>query len=50
MGEMRHANKIMDGKLEEKRPLGRLRHRWENVGEIGLEGVNWILMVQDRDR
>jgi hypothetical protein len=35
--------------------LGRPRHRWEvgiriDLGEIGLEGVDWIRQAQDRDR
>jgi hypothetical protein len=43
------------GKPEGKRPLGRLRHRWEDgirmdLGEIGLGGVDWIRLSQDRDR
>jgi hypothetical protein len=38
-----------------KRPLGRLRCRWEDViridlREISLEGVYWIRLAQDRDR
>jgi hypothetical protein len=40
------------GKPEGKRPLGRLRHRWENnimseLLEIGIDGVNWIQLAQD---
>jgi hypothetical protein len=43
------------GKPEGKRPLGRPRHRWEDgirmdLREIGLGGVNWIRLVQDRGR
>jgi hypothetical protein len=30
MGEERKMYKILVGKLEEKRPLGRSRHRWED--------------------
>jgi hypothetical protein len=38
-----------------ERPLGRPRRRWEDgirmdLGEIGLGGVDWILLPQDRDR
>jgi hypothetical protein len=29
MGEMRNAHKVLVGKHEEKRPLGRHRRRWE---------------------
>jgi hypothetical protein len=54
-GEMRNAYKILFGKPEEKRPLGRPRHRCEdnikmNLRKIGLKGVNWIHMAQDRSR
>jgi hypothetical protein len=43
------------GKPEGKRPLGRPRRRWvDNIkmdlGEVGWDGVNWIDLVQDRDR
>jgi hypothetical protein len=43
------------GKPEGKRPLGRPRHRWEdgirmNLREIGLGGVDWIRLAQDRDQ
>jgi hypothetical protein len=42
-------------KPEGNRPLGRPRRRWENgirmdLGEIGLVGVAWIRLAQDRDR
>jgi hypothetical protein len=43
------------GKPEGKSPLGRPRRRWEDgirmdLREIGLGGVDWIRLVQDRDR
>jgi hypothetical protein len=43
------------GKPEGKRPLGRPRRRWEDgirmdLREIGLGGVDCILLAQDRDR
>jgi hypothetical protein len=55
MGEERKVNKVLMGKPEGKRPLGRPRRRWENeiimdLREIGLEGVDWIRLSQDRDR
>jgi hypothetical protein len=38
-GEQRHAYKILVGKPEGKRPLGRLRRRWENNIKIGLREI-----------
>jgi len=44
------------GKPEEKRPLGRPRHRWEynikmDLLEVGWEvDMDWIDLVQDRDK
>jgi hypothetical protein len=54
VGEERKVYKVLVGNPEEKRPLGRLRHRWEDgikmdCREIGWEGVEWIHLVQDRD-
>jgi hypothetical protein len=47
--------KVWVGNLEGKRPLGRPRRRWEDgirmdLREIGLGGVDWIRLAQDRDR
>jgi hypothetical protein len=55
MGEKTNAYKILVGKPEGKRPLGRPRRRWvDNIKidlrEIGLEGVIWIDVAQDRDQ
>jgi hypothetical protein len=55
MGEKRKVNKVLVGKPEGKRPLGRPRRRWEDgirmdLREIGLVGVDWIRLSQDRDR
>jgi hypothetical protein len=55
MGEERTVYKVLVGNPEGKRPLGRPRHRWENgirmdLREIGLWGVDWIRLAQDRDR
>ena len=52
---MRVVYKSLVGKLEGKGPLGSLRHRWEDkikVGlqEVGLSGVDWTEVAQDRDR
>jgi hypothetical protein len=55
MGETRSAYKILVGKSEGKRPLGRLRRRREdNIKidrrEIGWNGVNWIHLAQGKYR
>ena len=40
------------GKPEGKRPLGRLRRRWDDSIKIDLQEVRWdcIVVVQDKDR
>jgi hypothetical protein len=53
MGEKRNVYKLLVGKPEGKRPLGRPRRRWrDNIKmdllEIGLGGVDWIGLAQDR--
>jgi hypothetical protein len=53
-GEMRSAFKILVGKPEGKKPLGRLARRCEDsvkmsFSEIVLEGVYWIYLAHDRD-
>jgi hypothetical protein len=55
MGEMRNAYKVLVGKPELKRLLGRSRSRWEDniiidLAEIGWEVVDWTHLAQDRDR
>jgi hypothetical protein len=55
MGEKRNACRLLVGKPEGKRPLGRPRRRWvENIKigllEIGWGGVDWIDLAQDRDK
>jgi hypothetical protein len=55
MGEDRKVYKVLVQKPEGKRPLGRPRRRWEDgirmdLGEIGLGGVDWIRLDQDRNR
>jgi hypothetical protein len=52
---VRNVYKILVEKPERKRPLGRSRHRWEDnikndFRKIGLEGVDWIFLAQDRDQ
>jgi hypothetical protein len=55
MGTKRNAYRILAGKPERKRPLGRQRCRWVdnikmNLKEIGLIGMDWIDLTQDRDQ
>jgi hypothetical protein len=55
MGKMRNAYKIVVGKPERKRPIGRPSHRWEdNIRidrtEIGWEYVDWMHLAQDMDQ
>jgi hypothetical protein len=55
MGEERKVYKVLVGKPERKRPLGRPRRRWEDevrmdLRKIGLEGVDWIQLAHDRGR
>jgi hypothetical protein len=40
-GERRGAYRVMVGKLEEKRPLERPRHRWEDNIKMDLQEVEW---------
>jgi hypothetical protein len=51
--EKRHVYRLLVGKPEGKRPLGRPRHRWidnakMDLLEIGLSVVDWIGLAQDR--
>jgi hypothetical protein len=55
MGEETKVYNVLVGKPEGRRPLGRPRRRWEDgirmdLREIGLGGVDWIRLAQDRDR
>jgi hypothetical protein len=55
MGVKRNAYKILVGKPEGKRPLGRPRRRRVDntrmdLREIGWDGMDWIDMAQDRDQ
>jgi hypothetical protein len=53
MGEGRGVYRVLVGRPEGKRPLGRPRRRWEDkikmdLREIGIDRANWIPLAQDR--
>jgi hypothetical protein len=55
MGEKRNAYRLLVGKPEGKRPLGRPRRRRvdnirKDLGEVGWGDVDWICLAQDRNR
>ncbi|KAJ4429604.1 hypothetical protein ANN_21790 [Periplaneta americana] len=55
MGESRNAYRVLVGRPEGKRPLGRPRRRWEDnikmdLREVGYDDREWINLAQDRDR
>jgi len=55
MGEQRGVYRVLAGKPEGKRPLGRPRRRWVNnirmdLQEVGCRYMDWIGLAQDKDR
>ena len=55
MGERKAAYRVLVGKLEGKRPLGRPRRRWEDnfkmdLQEVGCGAMDWIELAEDRER
>jgi len=55
MGVERGVHRVLVGKPEGKRPLGRPRHRWEDnikmyLQEVGGGCGDWIELAQDRNR
>ena len=55
IGERRGVYRVLVGKPEGKKPLGRPRIRWEDNNEMDLQevvygGMDWMELAQDRDR
>ena len=55
MGERRGVYRVLVGKPDGKRPLGRPRRRWGDdikmdLQEVGCVGMYWIELAQDKDR
>jgi hypothetical protein len=55
MGENRGIYRVLVGKPEGKRQLGRHKHRWEDnikmdLQLVGYGGVDWIKLAQDTDK
>jgi hypothetical protein len=55
MGDRIGAYRVLVGRPEGRRPLGRPRRRWDgnikmDLQEMGSGGMNWLALAQDRDR
>ena len=55
MEQSRNAYRVLVGKHEGKRPLGRPRHRWEDnikmdLREVGFDPGEWINLAEDRNQ
>jgi len=55
MGARRGVHRVLMGKPERKRLLERPRRKWEDnikmdLKQVGCEGMDWIELVEDRDR
>ena len=55
MEQFRNAYRVLVGKPESKRPLGRPRRRWEDnikmdLREVGCDPSDWIALAEDRDQ
>jgi hypothetical protein len=53
MGKGRGVYRVLVGRTEAKRPLGRPRRRWEdniklNLREVGIDGASWIQLARNR--
>jgi hypothetical protein len=54
MEERKDVYRVLVGKSEGKRPLGKPRHRWQDnikmdFQEVRLGGMDWTKLAQDRD-
>jgi transcription termination factor 2 len=54
-GERRGVYRVLVGKPEGRKPLGRPRRRWKDnikmdLQEVGCEGMDWIAVAQNRNR
>ena len=52
MGDRRGGYRVLVGRSEGRKPLGRPRSRWENninmvLREVGREGIDWIDLAED---
>jgi hypothetical protein len=55
MGKGRGVYRVLVGKPEGRRPMGRPRRRWEDnirmdLREVGCGDMDWMELAQDRDR
>ena len=55
MEQSRNACRVLVGKPEGKKPLGRLRRRWKDnikidLREVGCDSGEWISLAEDRDQ
>ena len=55
MVDTRSLYRVLVAKPDGKRPLGKSRHRWEDdmkvdLQELGLGGIDWIDLAQDREK
>ena len=55
MEQSRNAYRVLVGKPEGERPLGRSRRRWEDnikmdLREVGCDPGDWIALAEDRDQ
>jgi len=51
---MKRACRILVGRADGKRPVGRTRHAWEDIIKMDLQkaewgGMDWITLTQDRE-